>query len=85
MLTTQVARLECTADALLQLAEFVEQTGLTPSELGEYLHVAFQGRAALNAEAWNDLSGLCDSQTGSVKFARGLRREAEELRAQAVG
>ena len=81
MVTTQSLKVHCAADTLLQLANIVEGTGMTPGEFGHYLNGVMSDRGeSLNRQGQADLLELCQCATSSSEFANGLRRQAELMR-----
>jgi hypothetical protein len=72
------------ADVLEQLAELVEESGLSAADLGELIWNSVQhSHFTLSAAAERDLRDLRASRTTTKKFAAGLRRQARELRERA--
>ena len=84
MVTTHVGRVESVVDKLLQLAQFVESSGITPAEVGARLKLQIAAGGGTGEREARDLLKLCDSNASSEDFARGLRRQAEEIRAKSV-
>ena len=86
MVTTQSGKQHCAADLLLQLAQIVDTTGMTPGEFGAYLSEAIDDRGEiLNRQGKSDLLELCSSASSATEFALGLRRQADRIRERVSG
>ena len=72
------------ADVLEQLALLVEESGLSAADIGELIWNSYEHSSIdLSDDAQRDLHDLRESLTTTTKFAAGLRRQAEQLRARA--
>jgi hypothetical protein len=77
-------QLRQTADALYQLAELVERSGLDAGFIGRMLADASQRVSLdLSVESRGELFELQSSQATAAQFAAGLRPQADVLEAQA--
>jgi len=84
MVASRAFELHENAAILCQLADFVEQSGLSAGEVGAMLADAFgESPNPLGREAQQDLHALSGSATGAEEFARGLRKQADILLQQA--
>jgi hypothetical protein len=81
MVTTHACEAESVAETLSQLADLVEHSGLTASDIGDYLASMVSVHSC--AEGRQELKQLRGSTTSTADFARGLRRQAAELRVRA--
>jgi len=83
MVVTRTCQLENLAATLFQLADLVEQAGLSAGDVGAVL-LQTQNCEQNNVEMHRDLRRLRASGASPADFARGLRREAAALNRQAA-
>jgi len=68
------------AETLLQLADLVEQSGLTAADVGEYLLEAFRSSPVEQpADIRRRATEMSLSTTDTVSFVKGLREQAAEI------
>lgn len=73
------------ADVLEQLAQLVEECGLSAADIGQLIWRSVEQSAlTLTDAAQHDVQELRTSRTTTAKFASGLRRQAQQLRQRAA-
>ncbi len=81
MVTSNVLERHEAAVYLCRLADLVEETGLTASDVGRVLTDVFR-RSPMEhpAEVRMQVSEMASSRVDAITFAAGLRQRASELR-----